>query len=67
MMASALISSLVFGAAHDYSLQGFLLMAWSGFLWALAYEKSRSLLPGMLSHALGNGLAVLSWVLLYRV
>ena len=26
----------------------------SGVLWALAYERTRSLLPGMLAHAVSN-------------
>jgi membrane protease YdiL (CAAX protease family) len=64
---AALATGLIFGAAHLYSLQGFLVVAWSGFLWSLAYEKTRSLLPGIFSHSLGNVLAFGGMVLVYRV
>jgi CAAX protease family protein len=33
---------------------GFASVFVSGVLWALAYERTRSLLPGMLAHAAGN-------------
>jgi membrane protease YdiL (CAAX protease family) len=64
---AALITGLIFGAAHFYSLSGFLSVAWSGFLWSLAYDKSRSLVPGMISHSLGNIMAFGGMVLLYRI
>ena len=63
---AALATGVLFGAAHLYSLQGFLVVAWSGFLWSLAYEKSRSLLPGIFSHSLGNVLAFGGMILVYR-
>jgi membrane protease YdiL (CAAX protease family) len=64
-MAAAL-SSTIFGIAHGYSWQGFLVIWWSGFLWALAYEKSKSLWPGIICHAVSNTLATISPLLIYR-
>ena len=66
-LPAAILTGLIFGAAHFYSLSGFLQVAWSGFLWSLAYEKSRSLLPGMISHSLCNILAFGGTILMYRV
>lgn len=51
---SALLSAIVFAAAHGYSLIGFFTVFWSGMLWAWAYEKTGSLWPGILGHALNN-------------
>jgi membrane protease YdiL (CAAX protease family) len=56
----------VFGVAHGYGLQGFAAVTWSGMIWALGYERTRSLLPGILAHAAGNLLATLSFMLLLR-
>jgi membrane protease YdiL (CAAX protease family) len=67
MIAAAGLSGAVFGVVHGYSLQGFLVICWSGFLWAIAFEKTRSLLPGMICHALSNTLAVITPILLYRM
>jgi membrane protease YdiL (CAAX protease family) len=64
---AALLTGVIFGAVHFYSLSGFLSVAWSGLLWSLAYEKSRSLVPGMISHSIGNVLAFGGMVLLYRL
>jgi membrane protease YdiL (CAAX protease family) len=66
-LAAATVSSALFGVVHGYSLVGFLIICWSGFLWSLAYERSRSLLPGMLCHALSNALATISPILVYRL
>ena len=49
------------------SFPGFLVIFWSGFLWALLFEKTRSLWPGILCHAVSNTLALASPVLLYRI
>ncbi len=51
---------------HFYSLPGFLMTFWSGLVWALAFESTRSLLPGIAAHAVYNGLYVAGLVLLYR-
>lgn len=67
MIWAAVVSSAIFGIVHGYSLQGFLTIFWSGFLWAIAFEKSRSLLPGMLCHALSNALAIGTPILIYRL
>jgi membrane protease YdiL (CAAX protease family) len=64
---AALATGILFSVPHLYSLQGFLAVAWSGFIWSLAYEKSRSLLPGMFSHSFGNVLAFGGMLLIYRV
>lgn len=65
--SAALLSSVLFSLGHGYSIDGFLTTAWSGFIWAVSYEKTRSLLPGMVSHALGNALVSITWVLLFRI
>ena len=38
----------------------------SGLLWALAYERTRSLWPGLLAHAANNLLSTLWTVALLR-
>ena len=63
---AALLSAALFGVAHGYGLQGFAAVTWSGMIWALGYERSRSLLPGMLAHAASNLLATGSFLLLLR-
>lgn len=64
--AAALASAGVFAGLHFYSLPGFLMTLWSGLVWALAFERARSLLPGIAAHAAYNALYVLGLVLLYR-
>jgi uncharacterized protein len=64
---AGLASSVIFALVHGYSLQGFLIILWSGFLWSMAYEKSRSLWPGMICHAVSNALAVGTPILMYRL
>ena len=54
---AALLSAALFGVAHGYGLQGFAAVTWSGMIWALGYERTRSLLPGMLAHAASNLMA----------
>jgi uncharacterized protein len=54
---AALASALIFAGAHGYGLVGFASVFLSGLLWAWAYEKTGSLLPGMIAHA-ANNLAV---------
>ena len=60
------ISSALFAAAHGYGVIGFLSVLWSGLLWAWAYEKSGSLLPGILAHALNNLTVCTGLVMLLR-
>jgi membrane protease YdiL (CAAX protease family) len=63
---AALLSAALFGVAHGYGLQGFAAVTWSGMIWALGYERTRSLLPGMLAHAASNLMATSSFLLLLR-
>ncbi len=63
---SALISAGIFAIAHGYGLLGFISVFWSGMIWAWAYEKTGSLLPGMIAHALNNLLVCLSVMALLR-
>jgi membrane protease YdiL (CAAX protease family) len=66
LVPSALASAAVFALAHGYGVGGFLAVLWSGLLWAWAYERTGSLLPGMAAHALNNLSAGLSALLLLR-
>lgn len=63
---SALISAGIFAIAHGYGLLGFISVFWSGIIWAWAYEKTGSLLPGMIAHSLNNLLVCLSVMALLR-
>ncbi len=63
---AATISSALFAAAHGYGIIGFLSVFWSGVLWAWAYERSGSLLPGILAHALNNLTVCTGLVMLLR-
>ena len=65
-LAAALATAGFFAGLHFYSLPGFLMTAWSGLVWALAFERLRSLLPGIGAHAVYNVLYVAGLVLLYR-
>ena len=51
---ATLASAAVFALAHGYGVVGFVSVFASGVLWAIAYERTRSLLPGMLAHAASN-------------
>ena len=51
---AALLSALAFAALHGYTVQGFASVAWSGFVWAWTFERTRSLWPAMIGHAVGN-------------
>lgn len=63
---AALISTCLFALAHGYSLIGFLSVFWSGFLWAWIYERTGSLIPGMVAHATNNLLVCLTVMALLR-
>jgi membrane protease YdiL (CAAX protease family) len=65
-MPAALISAGIFAAAHGYGVIGFTSVFWSGWLWAWIYEKTGSLLPGMIAHAANNLLVCLSVMALLR-
>jgi CAAX amino terminal protease family. len=64
---AAVASGCLFAAAHGYGLAGFASVFVSGILWALAYEKSRSLLPGIIAHAVNNLSVTLTYLVLLRL
>jgi membrane protease YdiL (CAAX protease family) len=47
-------------------LIGFLSVFWSGVLWAWVYERTGSLWPGMIAHAVNNLLVCLGIIALLR-
>jgi len=61
-----LVSALIFALAHGYGTFGLVTIFWSGLLWAWAYEKTGSILPGMAAHALNNSLVCATVLLLVR-
>lgn len=63
---AAASSSLLFGIVHFYSLPGFLMTCWSGFVWAMVFERGRSLMPAIFAHSLYNVMFVLATLLVYR-
>lgn len=65
-MPAAIISAGIFALAHGYGLIGFLSVFWSGLIWAWIYERTGSLLPGMIAHAANNLLVCLSVIALLR-
>jgi membrane protease YdiL (CAAX protease family) len=65
-LPAALISAGIFGIAHGYGVVGLLSVCWSGVLWAWIYEKTGSLWPGILAHAINNLLVCLAVMALLR-
>ena len=65
-LPAALTSAVLFGLAHGYGIVGFASVFGSGVLWVVAYERTRSLLPGMLAHAASNVQATLIVLLTLR-
>ena len=65
-LPSALISAMIFGLAHGYGVVGLISVCWSGVLWAWIYEKTGSLAPGILAHAINNFLVCLAVMALLR-
>jgi membrane protease YdiL (CAAX protease family) len=63
---AALVSAAIFAAAHGYGVIGFLSVWWSGILWAWVYERTGSLLPGMVAHAANNLFVSLTVMALLR-
>jgi membrane protease YdiL (CAAX protease family) len=47
-------------------LMAFLTVFWSGCLWAWAYERTGSVIPGTIAHAVNNGIVVYSLVAFFR-
>lgn len=66
-LPAALISASIFAVAHGYGWIGFISVFWSGILWAWIYEKTGSLIPGIIAHALNNLLVCASVMALLRV
>jgi hypothetical protein len=64
---AALLSAAVFAAAHGYGVAGFGSVFASGLMWAVAYEKTGSLLPGMAAHAANNVSAACAVLALLRL
>ena len=65
-LQAAMISAGIFALAHGYGVIGFLSVFWSGLLWAWIYERTGSVLPGMIAHAANNLLVCLSVMALLR-
>ncbi|MBX3327469.1 MAG: type II CAAX endopeptidase family protein [Nitrospira sp.] len=65
-LPAALLSATIFALAHGYSLLGFISVLWSGFLWAWIYDRTGSLIPGMVAHAINNLLVCLTVMALLR-
>jgi membrane protease YdiL (CAAX protease family) len=65
-LASAFISAGVFAGLHPYSPAAFVAVFWSGLVWALAFERLRSLLPVILAHAGTNAIALMAVLTFYR-
>lgn len=63
---AAALSAAVFAVAHGYGVLGFAEVFWSGILWAVAYERTRSLWPSIIAHAAGNLAATVGVVALLR-
>lgn len=63
---SMVASGLIFALAHGYGLIAFLTVFWSGLLWGWAYERTGSVIPGMVAHAVNNGVVVYSLVSFFR-
>jgi hypothetical protein len=63
---AALLSATVFSLMHGYGVLGFVNVVWSGLLWAWAYEKTGSLLPGMAAHMVNNVMVTTSLLIFLR-
>jgi membrane protease YdiL (CAAX protease family) len=59
---AALGSGALFGAVHGYDITGFIAVSFSGFLYALTYARTGSLLPCMMVHGLSNAAVMLMLV-----
>lgn len=64
--AAATLSAAVFALAHGYGTAGLASVFLSGALWAIAYEATGSVLPGMIAHAANNLSASLTVLWLLR-
>lgn len=64
--AAAITSALVFALGHGYGGAGLASVFWMGVVLAWVYEKTGSVVPGMIVHGASNLLAVLAVILLLR-
>jgi hypothetical protein len=64
---AATISAGVFAIAHGYGVIGFAAVFWSGVIWAVAYERTKSLWPSIIAHGAGNLAATVEIVALLRI
>lgn len=56
-LPAALLSGLLFGLVHGYEPVGLAVVSFSGFVYALTYERTGSLAPCVLVHGVSNLLA----------
>ena len=61
------LSAGIFALVHGYGAIGFTSVLWSGILWAVAYERTRSLLPAILGHMFNNLLVTTEFIWLLRL
>jgi membrane protease YdiL (CAAX protease family) len=61
------LSAGIFAAVHGYGAAGFASVFWNGILWAVAYERTRSLLPAILGHVFNNLLVSVEFLWLLRL
>jgi membrane protease YdiL (CAAX protease family) len=63
---AAVVSGFVFALAHGYGVAGFVSVFLSGVLWAWVYERTGSLLPAILAHAVNNAAVAITLLALLR-
>lgn len=63
-LLAAAASATLFAALHGYGVVGFMDVFWMGFVSALVFERWKSLLPSVLSHATFNACALASELML---
>ncbi len=63
---AALVSASVFAVLHGYGMFGLVSVLYSGVIWAVAYEMTGSLVPGMVAHMLNNLIVTASVLLFLR-
>jgi hypothetical protein len=61
------LSGAFFALVHGYGAVGFVSVLWSGTLWALSYERTRSLLPAIFGHMFNNLLVSTEFIWLLRM
>ena len=65
IFAAFQLAMAAFASFHLCTTFGLATAFWSGLVWAVAYERTRSLLPGLVAHVLANTLAVANTALIY--